>query len=67
MLLRSLKARDTQDKMKCRAVQEKVLRYVGNTPQDALCWHLFRCVLQASDLVLIGYFYQWYTPCSELR
>lgn len=52
MLLGSLKARDTQDKLKPRAVLEKVLGHVGNTVQHLLCRHLFRFVLQASDRVL---------------
>lgn len=50
MLLRSLKAGDTKDEMKPGAVLEKVLGHVGNTPQDPLRRHLFRFVLQASDL-----------------
>lgn len=38
--------------MKPRVVLEKVLGHVGNMPQDPLHRHLFRFVLQASDLVL---------------
>jgi len=38
--------------MKPMAVLEEVLGHVGNTAQDLLRRHLFRFVLQASDVVL---------------
>lgn len=51
MLLGSHKARETWDKMKPTAMLEDVLGHVRNTPRDPLHRHLFRLVLQASDVV----------------